>query len=154
MSDSVQPHRRQPTRLPHPWDSAGKNAGVGCRFLLQGVFPTQELDPGLLRCRQVPYHRAAWEAWRPLAVRTVPVVLRGLGVHHRALLVETPSPACFTCGSTGLRLGNCFLGFHSSFRFNVSFSEKPSLNTLSSSSYSLSYHPVLSFQDVTLIRIG
>ena len=28
-------HRRQPTRLPHPWDSAGKNPGVGCRFLLQ-----------------------------------------------------------------------------------------------------------------------
>ena len=35
MSDSVQPHRRQPTRLPRPWDSPGKNAGVGCRFLLQ-----------------------------------------------------------------------------------------------------------------------
>ena len=35
MSDSVQPHRRQPTRLPHPWDSPGKNAGVGCHFLLQ-----------------------------------------------------------------------------------------------------------------------
>ena len=30
MSDSVQPHRRQPTRLPHPWDSPGKNTGVGC----------------------------------------------------------------------------------------------------------------------------
>ena len=35
MSDSVQPHRWQPTGLPHPWDSPGKNAGVGCRFLLQ-----------------------------------------------------------------------------------------------------------------------
>ena len=35
MSDSVQPHRRQPTRLPHPWDSPGKNTGVGCHFLLQ-----------------------------------------------------------------------------------------------------------------------
>ena len=30
MSDSVQPHRRQPTRLPHPWDSPSKNTGVGC----------------------------------------------------------------------------------------------------------------------------
>ena len=29
------PHRRQPTRLPHPWDSPGKNTGVGCHFLLQ-----------------------------------------------------------------------------------------------------------------------
>ena len=35
MSDSVWPHRRQPTRLPHPWDSPGKNTGVGCHFLLQ-----------------------------------------------------------------------------------------------------------------------
>ena len=35
MSDSVRPHRRPPTRLPHPWDSPGKNTGVGCHFLLQ-----------------------------------------------------------------------------------------------------------------------
>ena len=35
MSDSVRPHRRQPTRLPHPWDSPAKNTGVGCHFLLQ-----------------------------------------------------------------------------------------------------------------------
>ena len=35
MSDSVRPHGRQPTKLPHPWDSPGKNTGVGCHFLLQ-----------------------------------------------------------------------------------------------------------------------
>ena len=35
VSDSVRPHRRQPTRLPSPWDSPGKNTGVGCHFLLQ-----------------------------------------------------------------------------------------------------------------------
>ena len=35
MSDSVPPHRRQPTRLPHPWDSPGKKTGGGCHFLLQ-----------------------------------------------------------------------------------------------------------------------
>ena len=35
MSNSVQPHRWQPTRLPYPWDSPGKNTGVGCHFLLQ-----------------------------------------------------------------------------------------------------------------------
>ena len=35
MSDSLQPHRRQPTRFPCPWDSPGKNTGVGCHFLLQ-----------------------------------------------------------------------------------------------------------------------
>ena len=35
MFDSVRPHRRQPIRLPRPWDSPGKNTGVGCHFLLQ-----------------------------------------------------------------------------------------------------------------------
>ena len=35
MSNSVRPHRRQPTRIHRPWDSLGKNTGVGCHFLLQ-----------------------------------------------------------------------------------------------------------------------
>ena len=35
VSDSVRPHRQQPTRLLRPWDSPGKNTGVGCHFLLQ-----------------------------------------------------------------------------------------------------------------------
>ena len=35
LSDSVRPRRRQPTRLPRPWDSPGKNTGVSCHFLLQ-----------------------------------------------------------------------------------------------------------------------
>ena len=37
MSDSVRPHRQQPTRLCRPWDSLGKNTGVGCHFLLHCV---------------------------------------------------------------------------------------------------------------------
>ena len=37
MSNSVRPHRWQPTRLPRPWDSPGKNTGVGCHFPLQCV---------------------------------------------------------------------------------------------------------------------
>ena len=37
MSNSVQPHRWQPTRLRHPWDSPGKNTGMGCHFLLQCI---------------------------------------------------------------------------------------------------------------------
>ena len=41
VSDSVRPHRRQPTRLLHPQDSLGKNTGVGCHALLQGMFLTQ-----------------------------------------------------------------------------------------------------------------
>ena len=37
VTNSVWPHRRQPTRLPRPWDSPGKNTGVGCHFLLQSM---------------------------------------------------------------------------------------------------------------------
>ena len=41
----LQPHGLQPTRLLCPGDSPGKNTGVGCHFLLQGIFLTQELNP-------------------------------------------------------------------------------------------------------------
>ena len=43
------PHRLQPTRLLCPWDSPGKNTGVGCHALPQRTLPTQGLDPCLLR---------------------------------------------------------------------------------------------------------
>ena len=55
MSDSVRPHGLQPTRLLRPWDFPGKSTGVGCHFLLQGIFLTQGLNPGLLYCRQMLY---------------------------------------------------------------------------------------------------
>ena len=44
VSDSVRPHRRQPTMLPCPWDSPGKNTGVGCHFLLQCMKVKSESD--------------------------------------------------------------------------------------------------------------
>ena len=44
VSDSVRPHRRQPTRLLCPWDSPGKNAGVGCHFLLQCTKVKSEIE--------------------------------------------------------------------------------------------------------------
>ena len=47
MSDSVRPHRRQPTRLPRPWDSPEKNTGVGCPFLLQCMKVKSESEVAL-----------------------------------------------------------------------------------------------------------
>ena len=44
MSNSVWPQRRQPTRLPRPWDSPGKNTGVGCHFLLQCMKVKSEIE--------------------------------------------------------------------------------------------------------------
>ena len=58
MSDSVRPHRRQPTRLPRPWDSPGKNTGVGCHFLLQSVKVISEREVA----QSCPTLATAWTA--------------------------------------------------------------------------------------------
>ena len=58
----LQPHGLQPARFLCPWDSLGKNTGVGCHFLLQGTFLTQGSNPGLLWCRQIPYQLSYKEA--------------------------------------------------------------------------------------------
>ena len=55
VSDSLQPHGLQPTRLLCPWNFPGKNTGMGCHFLLQGIFPTQGSNPGLPHCRGILY---------------------------------------------------------------------------------------------------
>ena len=56
VSDSLWPHGLYLIRLLRPWDFPGKSAGVDCHFLLQGIFPTQESNPGLPLCRQTLYH--------------------------------------------------------------------------------------------------
>jgi len=52
----LQPHRLKSTRLLCPWDFPGKNTGVGCYLLLQGIFSTQESNLCLLNLRQILYH--------------------------------------------------------------------------------------------------
>ena len=47
-----------PPKLLCPWNSPDKNTGVGCHFLLQGIFPTQGSNPGLLHFRQILYHQS------------------------------------------------------------------------------------------------
>ena len=56
MSDSLQPHGLQPTRLLCPLNSPGKNTGVGSHSLFQRIFPTQGLNPRFLHCRKILYH--------------------------------------------------------------------------------------------------
>ena len=51
MSDSLQPYR-----LHSPWNCPGQNTGVDSCSLLQGIFPTQELNPGLPHCRWILYY--------------------------------------------------------------------------------------------------
>ena len=67
VSDSLPSHGLQPTRFLCPWDSPGKNTGVSCHSLLQGIFPTKRSNLSLLNCRQSlpskPPKRAEWMLW-------------------------------------------------------------------------------------------
>ena len=53
MSKFLQPQGLLPTRLLYPWNSPGKNPRVSSHSLLQEIFPTQGLNPGLLQCRRI-----------------------------------------------------------------------------------------------------
>ena len=55
VPESLWPHGLQPSRLLCPWDFPGKDTGVGCHFFLQGIFPIQGSNLGLLHCRQILY---------------------------------------------------------------------------------------------------
>ena len=82
------------TRLLCPWDFPRKSTGVGCHFLFQGIFLTQELNPSLLQCRQMLYplsHQGSpkvgplhWPgiepgstAWKAAMLTTIPPMLKG-----------------------------------------------------------------------------
>ena len=62
VAQSTQHHRLQPARLLSPWDSPGKDTGVGFHSLLQGIFLIQGSSLGLLHCRQIPYHLSRQES--------------------------------------------------------------------------------------------
>ena len=61
MSDSLLLHGLWPLRPLCPWDSPGKNTGMGCHALLQGILPTQGSNPGLLHSRQIFF--TVWASW-------------------------------------------------------------------------------------------
>ena len=61
VSDSLQAHG-----LYSPWNSPGQDAGVGSLSLLQGILPTQGLNPGLQPCQQILYHLSHQESPRIL----------------------------------------------------------------------------------------
>ena len=119
MSDSVRPHRWQPTRLPHPRDSPGKNTGVGCHFLLQCMqvksesevaqsCPTRS-DPmdcsvpgssihGIFQAGELEWGAIAFSSW---VNHKCPSWLRGYGFAH-PLFPVPPKPV-------GLPSGGCWI---------------------------------------------
>ena len=69
VSDSLQPCGLEPARLLCPWDSPGKNTGVGCHALLQGIFPTQGWNPHLLCLPHWQVGALPLVTWEALQVR-------------------------------------------------------------------------------------
>ena len=70
LSDSLHPLNLYPARLLCPWDSPVKNPGVGCHFLLQGIFPIQRSNLHLLHCRRILYILSHQESPVGSGVRT------------------------------------------------------------------------------------
>ena len=63
MHDSFQPHGLKFTRFIYPWNSPGKNTGMGCHFLLQGNFSTQGSNSDLPNYRPILYH-LSYQKWK------------------------------------------------------------------------------------------
>ena len=71
VSDSVWPHRQQPTRLPCPWDSPGRNTGVGCHFLLQQIKTSPSILHNIWFFIQIiltSSHRNKYDFWNLLTL--------------------------------------------------------------------------------------
>ena len=84
MSDSVWPHRRQPTRLPRPWDSPGKNTGVGCHFLLQCMKVKSESESEVVSDSSQPHGQQPTRLLHPW---DFPGKSTGVGC-HRLLCIQ------------------------------------------------------------------
>ena len=127
MSDSVLPYRRQPTRLPHPWDSPGKNSGVGCHFLLQ--------------CRKVKSESEVTQSC-PTLSDPMDCSLPGSSVHgiFQARVLEW----CAIAFSTHINYMCLNLGFSVYFRVmhpDPLLQENLHQNTAHADSYNFRYNP-------------
>ena len=148
MSDSVRPHRWQPIRLPHPWDSPGKNAGVGCHFLLQYMKVKSEsevaqscltlsnpMDCSLPGSSVHGISQARVLEWGAIALLLLKLDLR---------LVLSPNALCIAADRWGMRSSWHQLSlkphsFMKSFLLTPAWVASPSLNA----TYTLTTHFVL-----------
>ena len=89
MSDSVRPHRLKPTRLPYPWDSPGKNTGVGCHFLLQGTKVKSESEVAQLCPTLATPWTAAYQA--PPSMEWVAIAFSEFISYSYSILKNSPS---------------------------------------------------------------
>ena len=123
VSESLQPYGWQPARLLCPWDSPGKNTGVGCHALLQEIFPTQGLNPSLLCLLHwhvdslplvPPGHHVGVERWGEEVLYTITIdvfVLQWACAPRTVIFSGVPQlshPFCETRRLKGARM-RCFL---------------------------------------------
>ena len=97
----MRPHRRRPTRLPRPWDSPGKNTGVGCHFLLQcmkvkSLSCIRPLVTPWIAAYQAPLSMgfSRQEYWSGVPLPS-PQNLSGINLYHRSVLMLPPQGAGF-----------------------------------------------------------
>ena len=148
----ARPHRLKPTRLLQPWDSPGKSAAVGYHLLLQGIFPTQRSNPGLLHCTQILYQLSHMGSPVSAIHQCKSVIITYVYIYtytylhpHSTLCVVTVRQAglLFLCSSSSLLLSIYFT--HDSIYVSILFSQFVSLSpspTVSTSPFSM---PMSSF---------
>ena len=102
VSNSFWPYGPLQARLLCPWNSPGKINGVGCHSLLQGIFPTQESNPGLLPCRQILYHLSHQEALRVPGGKWTLMMLSSHARHVARVYYLIKSPQLLRKGCNGL----------------------------------------------------
>ena len=110
MSNSVRPHKQQPTRLPCPWDSPGKNTGVGCHFLFQCMKGKSESEVS----------------------QSSPTLCDPHGLQHTRLAYPSPTPRAYskscllswwchpTISSSAIPFSSCLQSFPASGSFQMS----------------------------------
>ena len=131
MSDCLQPHGLSLTRLLCPWDSPGKNTGVGCHALLQGIFPTQGSNLGLPHGRQILYY-LSHQGSVQFSHSVMSDSLRPHGVQHARLPCPSPTPGIYsnscplswwyhpTISSSVTPFSSCLQSFPTSGSFQMS----------------------------------
>ena len=139
VAHSLQPHGLLSTRLLCPWDSSGKNTRVGCLSLLQGIFPTQGLNPGsYITSPLLKKKKSAFISLCQVLVTAHEIFGCGMsavscglwnlvpcpGIEHRPPAFEVQSPSHWT---TREAPQSVFLLFEQSLLWKLDF--KPSLLT-------------------------
>ena len=105
VSDSLWPHGLWPTRLLCPWGFARQEYWSGLPCLLQGIFPTQGLNPGLLHCRWILYHLSHQESPVYNRICMYDVCIHILYIYYTHI-IHTHSIYTYPIGSFSLEISN------------------------------------------------